>query len=116
MNVEIGTEAAPFPEKKYIYGISLAVYPGGYKDARNRMDAINSRDIINSKKDHSSTWDASISRKTVLKSERNAGYTDIFFVNIKSTNFKYLSKYKKRFKSLKNSGSGCILFCILENK
>jgi hypothetical protein len=27
MNVEIGTEAAHFPEKKYINGIFLAVYP-----------------------------------------------------------------------------------------
>ena len=26
MNVEIGTEAAPFPEKEYISGIFLAVY------------------------------------------------------------------------------------------
>ncbi len=26
MNVEIGTEAAQFPEKKYINGIFLAVY------------------------------------------------------------------------------------------
>jgi hypothetical protein len=26
MNVEIGTEAAQFPEKKYIYGIVLAVW------------------------------------------------------------------------------------------
>ncbi len=25
MNVEIGTEAALFPEKKYIYGIAFAV-------------------------------------------------------------------------------------------
>ncbi len=26
MNVEIGTEAAPFPEKEYINGIFLAVF------------------------------------------------------------------------------------------
>jgi hypothetical protein len=26
MNVEIGTEIAPFPEKEYINGIFLAVY------------------------------------------------------------------------------------------
>ncbi len=26
MNVEIGTEAAQFPEKEYIYGILLVVY------------------------------------------------------------------------------------------
>jgi hypothetical protein len=26
MNVEIGTEAAQFPEKEFIYGIFLAVY------------------------------------------------------------------------------------------
>jgi hypothetical protein len=27
MNVEIGAEAAQFPEKEYINGIDLAVYP-----------------------------------------------------------------------------------------
>ncbi len=26
MNVEIGTEAAPFPEKEYIYGIFVSVH------------------------------------------------------------------------------------------
>jgi hypothetical protein len=29
MNVEIGTEAAQFPEKKYINGIFVAVWPNG---------------------------------------------------------------------------------------
>jgi hypothetical protein len=29
MNVEIGTEAAQFPEKEYINGIFLAVHSGG---------------------------------------------------------------------------------------
>jgi hypothetical protein len=28
MNVEIGTDAAPFPEKKYINGIFVAVFQG----------------------------------------------------------------------------------------
>jgi hypothetical protein len=28
MNVEIGTEAAQFPEKEYIKGIAVAVRPG----------------------------------------------------------------------------------------
>jgi hypothetical protein len=27
MNVEIGTEAAPFPEKEYMNGIFVAMYP-----------------------------------------------------------------------------------------
>ncbi len=53
-------------------------------------------------------------QREIVKSERNAGYTDIFFVNTKSTNFKYLSKYKKRFKSLKywvrDSGSHIVLY------
>jgi hypothetical protein len=31
MNVEIGAEAALFPEKEYISGISLAVYPLKYR-------------------------------------------------------------------------------------
>jgi hypothetical protein len=30
MNVEIGAEAAPFPEKEYINGIAVAVYPLSY--------------------------------------------------------------------------------------
>jgi hypothetical protein len=30
MNVEIGVEAAPFPEKEYINGIAVAVYVGLY--------------------------------------------------------------------------------------
>ncbi len=32
MNVEIGAEAAQFPEKEYIIGIFVAVYCGQYKD------------------------------------------------------------------------------------
>jgi hypothetical protein len=31
MNVEMGTEAAQFPEKEYINGIFLAVYNAEYK-------------------------------------------------------------------------------------
>jgi hypothetical protein len=34
MNVEIGTEAAHFPEKKYINGISFAVYCSFKKGTR----------------------------------------------------------------------------------
>jgi hypothetical protein len=30
MNVEIGAEAAPFPEKEYIKGIFVAVYSARY--------------------------------------------------------------------------------------
>ncbi len=35
MNVEIGTEAAQFPEKEYINGIFFAVWvkAGGYKES-----------------------------------------------------------------------------------
>jgi hypothetical protein len=35
MNVEIGAEAALFPEKEYINGIALAVCAIGYKDFNN---------------------------------------------------------------------------------
>jgi hypothetical protein len=35
MNVEIGTEAALFPEKEYINGIFLAVHPTLFRRAIN---------------------------------------------------------------------------------
>ncbi len=42
MNVEIGAEAALFPEKEYINGIAVAVHP---KDATSRGPLSKERDI-----------------------------------------------------------------------
>ncbi len=39
MNVEIGTEAAQFPEKEYINGIFVAVYPISYRTCTVRNSA-----------------------------------------------------------------------------
>jgi hypothetical protein len=37
MNVEIGTEAALFPEKEYINGIAVAVYLGEFLTKTKRF-------------------------------------------------------------------------------
>ncbi len=37
MNVEIGAEAAQFPEKEYINGIAFAVYPRWRKYCSRRL-------------------------------------------------------------------------------
>jgi hypothetical protein len=40
MNVEIGAEAALFPEKEYINGIFVAVQPGFWKDENGQSHVI----------------------------------------------------------------------------
>jgi hypothetical protein len=40
MNVEIWTEATPFPEKEYINGISFAVYMKSYLHASIRENKV----------------------------------------------------------------------------
>jgi hypothetical protein len=41
MNVEIGTEAAQFPEKEYIIGIALAVWDSGSKISNWKGSSLN---------------------------------------------------------------------------
>jgi hypothetical protein len=45
MNVEIGAEAAQFPEKDYINGIALTVYPSRFPSYHSRSSFLTSREM-----------------------------------------------------------------------